>query len=443
MTDASYKKDLDAKLADAQLAWRAPSVVAAVVRDGAVTWTGAVGSAVVGGLAAGPDVQYRIGSITKTFTSVLVHQLRDEGVLDLDDPLDRWLPDSRHARVTLRRLLAHASGLQRELGDMWATLEVPSREDLLAGFESSEQVLPARAAHHYSNLAYAILGEVVGRATSSTWAEQLEHRLLQPLGMTRTGLHPTEPRAQGYLTEPYADAVRPEPDSDLGSTAAAGQLWSTAHDLVRWAAFLADPSPEVLRPETLEGMRQPVVVFDPATWMLAWGGGLMLWRRDQRVHHGHGGAMPGFLAGCYAFRDDTERAGAVVLTNTGRGADPEGLAGALLNAALDADPRRRPAWTATEVPEQLKELLGPWWSEGSEFLVEHREGELTMIGRGGAEWRRTRFEQTGPDEWRATKGREAGERLRVVRSGGAVERLLFAGYAFTRDVRTFTEVSAS
>ncbi|MBW8732649.1 MAG: beta-lactamase family protein, partial [Terrabacter sp.] len=221
MTDAPYRKDLDTKLADAQLAWRAPSVVAAVVRDGEVTWTGAVGSAVVGGLAAGPDVQYRIGSITKTFTSVLVHQLRDEGVLDLDDPLDRWLPDSRHARVTLRRLLAHASGLQRELGDMWATLEVPTREDLLAGFETSEQVLPARGSHHYSNLAYAILGEVVGRATSSTWAEQLEHRLLQPLGMTRTSLQPTDPRAQGYLTEPYADAVRPEPDSDLGSTAAA------------------------------------------------------------------------------------------------------------------------------------------------------------------------------------------------------------------------------
>jgi CubicO group peptidase (beta-lactamase class C family) len=441
VTDAPYRKDLDTKLADAQLAWRAPSVVAAVVRDGEVTWTGAVGSAVVGGLEAGPDVQYRIGSITKTFTSVLVHQLRDEGVLDLDDPLDRWLPDSRHARVTLRRLLAHASGLQRELGDMWATLEVPSREDLLAGFETSEQVLPARSSHHYSNLAYAILGEVVGRATSSTWAEQLEHRLLQPLGMTRTGLQPADPRAQGYLTEPYADAVRPEPDSDLGSTAAAGQLWSTAHDLARWAAFLADPQPDVLRLETLEAMRQPVIVFDPATWMLAWGGGLMLWRRDKRVHHGHGGAMPGFLAGCYAFRDETERAGAVVLTNTGRAADPEGLAGELLNAALDADPRRKPAWAATDVPETLKELLGPWWSEGTEFLVEYREGALTMIGRGGAEWRRTRFERTGPDEWRAAKGREAGERLRIVRNGSGVERLLFSGYAFTRDPRTFSEVS--
>ncbi len=440
---APYKKDLDTKLADAQVTWKAPSVVAAVVRDGEITWQGAVGAADTDGLEAGPDVQYRIGSITKTFTAVLIHQLRDEGLLDLDDPLDRWLPDSRHAHVTLRRMLAHGSGLQRELGDMWATLEVPDRDDLLAGFEASEQVLPTRAGHHYSNLAFAILGEVVGRATSSTWSEQLEHRLLQPLGMTRTSLQPIAPRAVGYLVEPYADAVRPEPDSDLGSTAPAGQLWCSVTDLARWAAFLADPDPDVLSPDTLEQMRQPVVVFDPATWNLAWGGGLMLWRRDKRVHHGHGGAMPGFLAGCYAFRDDLERAGAVVLTNTLRTADPEGLAGQLLNAALDADPRRKPAWVASDVPAFARELLGPWWSEGQEFLVEWREGALTMIGRGGAEWRRTHFEAIGDDDYRATRGRESGERLRVVRSGTTIQRLMFSGYAFTREPLSFTEVAAS
>jgi CubicO group peptidase (beta-lactamase class C family) len=436
VSEPPYRKDLDEKLADAQRTWKAPSVVAAVTRDGEITWQGAVGQ------DAGPDVQYRIGSITKTFTAVLVHQLRDEGLLDLDDPLDRWLPDSKHAGVTLRRMLAHGSGLQRELGDMWATLEVPDRDDLLAGFEAAEQVLPTRAGHHYSNLAFAILGEVVGRATSSTWSEQLEHRLLQPLGMTRTTLHPTAPRAVGYHVEPYADAVRPEPDSDLGSTAPAGQLWSTATDLARWAAFLADPNPDVLAPETLEAMRQPVVVFDPATWTLAWGAGLMLWRREKRVHHGHGGAMPGFLAGCYAFRDDTERAGAVVLTNTGRGADTEGLAGKLLDAALDADPRRKPAWVAGDVPAEVRELLGPWWSEGAEFLVEWREGALTMTSRGAPEWRRTHFEATGPDEYRAAKGREAGERLRVVRDGTAVARLMFSGYAFTREPLTFSEVAS-
>jgi hypothetical protein len=166
----------------------------------------------------------------------------------------------------------------------------------------------------------------------------------------------------------------------------------------------------------------------------------MLWRRDKRVLHGHGGAMPGFLGGCYAFRDETERAGAVVLTNTGRAADPEALAGQLLNAALDADPRRKPAWSAADVPAEARELLGIWWTEGQEVLCEWREGALSLIGRGGAEWRRTVFEATGPDAYRAVRGRESGERMHVVREAGRVERLMFAGYAYTRDPRTFSEL---
>jgi CubicO group peptidase (beta-lactamase class C family) len=447
VTPVGYAKDLETKLADAQRTWKAPSVVAAVVRDGEVVWSGAVGKAVVGagegGLDAGIDVSYRLGSITKTFTAVLVHQLRDEGLLDLDDPLSRHLPESKHGSITLRRLLAHASGMQREpVGDLWVSLTVPTREDLVEGFEQAEQLVPTQTAHHYSNLAYAVLGEVVARVTGSSWEEQLQTRLLTPLGMTRTTLQPTEPRAQGYLTEPYADAVRPEPDMDSGSISPAMQLWSTASDLARWAAFLADPPPALLKVDTLDEMRRPVIMFDPSTWVLAWGGGLMLARRGERVHHGHGGAMPGFLAGCYAFRDETERAAAVVLTNTGRMADPEGLASELLNAALDADPRPKPAWTAGALPADLSELLGPWWSEGHDFLVEWRDGGLSMLPRGGAEKRRTRFEKTGTDAWQATAGREQGERLRVERAAdGSISRLVFAGYAYTRDPLTFAELT--
>jgi CubicO group peptidase (beta-lactamase class C family) len=438
----SYAEDLDTLLADAQRTWKAPSVVAAVVRDGEVVWSGAVGSAVVGEQDASQDVSYRIGSITKTFTAVLIHQLRDAGQLALDDPLSRHLPGTRHGDVTLRRLLAHVSGLRREpVGDPWITLVPPDREQLLAGFEEADAVLPQRTAHHYSNLAYAILGEVVARTTASTWEDALQTRVLAPLGLTRTTLEPSSPRAQGYLSEPYADAARPEPDTASGAMAPAMQLWSTASDLIRWAAFLADPDPAVLAVETLEAMRQPVVVFDPHAFTLAWGGGLMLARRGERVHHGHGGAMPGFLAGCYSYRDETERAGAVVLTNTGRAADPEGLASQLLNAALDVDPRQPPAWVAEPVPAQVRGLLGPWWAEGSEFLVEWRGGGLTMIGRGGVERRRTRFCAVA-DGWLATAGREQGESLTVVREAdGTIRRMVFAGYAYTRDPRTFAELS--
>jgi hypothetical protein len=93
------------------------------------------------------------------------------------------------------------------------------------------------------------------------------------------------------------------------------------------------------------------------------------------------------------------------------------------------------------VPPLVRDLLGPWWAEGSEFLVEWRDGQLTMLARGGNERRRTRLEPTGDDAWRAVAGREQGERLRAVRApDGTVGRLLFAGYAYTRDPRTFAEL---
>ncbi|MCW2777628.1 MAG: beta-lactamase, partial [Frankiales bacterium] len=153
-------------------------MVAAVVREGEVLWTGAVGAAEVGGTPAAADVSYRIGSVTKTFTAVLVLQLRDAGLLDLDDRLEQHLPGTRHGGVTLRRMLAHVSGLQREpVGDLWVDLQVPTREQLLDGFEQAEQVLPQRAVHHYSNIAYAVLGEVVARRTGLTSEKALQERL--------------------------------------------------------------------------------------------------------------------------------------------------------------------------------------------------------------------------------------------------------------------------
>lgn len=437
----SSTEQLDRKVAEAQHDWKAPSVVAVLVRDGEVTWSCSVGSADLGALPAGLDVAYRIGSITKTFTAVLIHQLRDEGLVDLDASLADHLPGTRHSTMTLRRLLAHASGLQREVGDMWVSFTEPSREDLLAELERSTQVLPAHLAHHYSNLAYAVLGEVVARVTDSTWEAQLQTRLLDPLRMTRTSLAPSTPHAQGYFTHPFADAVVPEVHTATGAAAPAMQLWSTPSDLARWAAFLADPPTALLAEQTLEQMRQPVIMFDPSTFALAWGGGLMLRRQGDRVLHGHGGAMPGFLAGCYSFRDERERAGAIVLTNTGRTADAEGLACDLLVTALDADPRPAPPWVPAGVPGELRDLLGPWWAEGTEVLFEYRDGDLSAIVRGGVERRRTRFRRTGSDTWVAFSGRERGETLTVLRiPTGAVHRLQFAGYSYTREPLSFAEL---
>ena len=109
-----------------------PSISAAVLRDGELVWESAVGAAdVEAGHEATPDTQYRIGSITKTFTAAAIMQLRDAGKLDLEDTLDRHVEGAAHT-PTIRRLLSHASGLQRETqDDSWLTLRFAPPDELL------------------------------------------------------------------------------------------------------------------------------------------------------------------------------------------------------------------------------------------------------------------------------------------------------------------------
>ena len=102
------------------------------MRDGEAIWSGAVGLAdLEAGTEATPGTQYRVGSITKTFTAAAIMQLRDAGKLDLDDRLGEHLPGIAHGAPTLRRMLAHISGLQREAGEMFVTGEAPTIEQVL------------------------------------------------------------------------------------------------------------------------------------------------------------------------------------------------------------------------------------------------------------------------------------------------------------------------
>ena len=435
---------LDRMAADRQAEWRAAGLAAAVVRRGDPVWHGLVGTTDANDVEATPtpQTQFRIGSITKTFTAVLVMQCRDDGLLDLDDRLGQHLPGTRHGELVLRRMLAHLSGLQREpVGEVWERPEGPLREELLAGLEDAEAVLPPARRHHYSNLAYALLGEVVSRLRRQPWEEALQARVLAPLGMTSTTPRRRPPYAHGYLTDPYADRLLPEPEFPGNAFAPAAELWSTLEDLGRWASFIADPDtlgPGVLSAETVEEICHPQVVHDLDAWTLAWGLGPMLHRRGERVLVGHDGAMPGFLAGLAVRRP--EQVGAVVLVNSSAGADPGALAVDLALRVVVDDPDVAEPWRpGPPVPPHLEELLGKWWAEGTEYAFSVRQGRLEARAVGAPAGRPpTVFGEEGSDLFRAVSGREQGELLRVVRGeGGSVARLYWATYPVTRDPRPF------
>jgi CubicO group peptidase (beta-lactamase class C family) len=440
LTD-SVARRLDLSLAQRQVEWRSTGLAGAVVRRGEPVWHGAAGTTDAADHTAlpVPDTQFRMGSITKTFTAVLVMQCRDEGLLDLDDPLDKHLSGTRHPDLTVRRMLAHLSGLQREpAGAVWESLHGPSLDEMLAGLEQAEAVLPPARRHHYSNLAFALLGEVVARLRGQPWHEALQARVLDPLEMRRTTTARRAPFATGYFIDPYSGLAIEEAEFPGNAFAPAAELWSTTTDLGRWASFLAEPASDVLSPDTVEEMCHPQVMYDLDGWTLGWGLGLMLHRRGERLVVGHDGAMPGFLAGLAVRRP--EKVGAVVLANTSSGADPGGLAIDMVLSVVDDDPDLPDPWRAGgAAPEHLVELLGVWWTEGNQFVFSTHEGHLEARAAGAAPGKPPAvFAEEGKDLFRVVSGRETGELLRVVRRpDGSVEKLYWATYPVTRDPRPF------
>jgi CubicO group peptidase (beta-lactamase class C family) len=423
---------LDRLLAERQ-ADRLPSVAAAVTRDGEAVWAGAVGSAnYAEARDATPETQYRIGSITKTFTAVAIMQQRAEGKLDLDDRLEQHIEGIENGSPTIRRLLAHLSGLQREAGEMFVTGESPTEDDLIASMRDVEFVLRPGQSHHYSNLAFALLGQVVARKSGRPYMSYVDERILQPLGLERTTWLPQAPAAQGYLVDEYARTVWVEAETDLAGTAAAGQLWSTVGDLGRWAAFLASGHDDVLAAEFVEEMWFPQVMYDPADWALAWGLGLMLYNHGGRIYAGHGGAMAGHLAAICV--DRVTKTGAAALTNSGTRGNMDMHALALAAKTIELWPAEIETWHPEgEPPDDVRPLLGRWWSEGNEFVFWWQGGTLrARIATAAPGKGETTFARDG-DGWIAAKGRERGEPLR--RDG---DRMIWAGYAFTRAQEPFS-----
>jgi hypothetical protein len=334
-------------------------------------------------------------------------------------------------------MLSHLSGLQREPGEVWETLQFPDREQLVAGFADAEQVLTPGERFHYSNLAYALLGEVVARLSGLDYERYVEERLLAPVGLSRTTWRPVDPAARGYYVEPYSDAARPEPSVEKRAFSAAGALWSTPGDLCRWAAFLADPDESVLSRASAEAMRAVQVIAEPDRWSAGYGRGLQLLRDGDRVFAGHGGATIGFRAG-FLFAPK-ERIAAAALANSGTSMEI-GPALELLRTALDRVPPAPEPWRPTDQPPpEIAALLGPWWSEGEQVTFRFFGGRLEGRHAFLPDWRPPMvLTPDGTDSFRVVSGPERGERMRVVRDeAGTPVKLYLATYPFTREPRAF------
>ncbi|MFI6148369.1 serine hydrolase domain-containing protein [Streptomyces sp. NPDC051109] len=425
------RRALRHRIAIAQSEGRAPSVVAAVARGGEVVWEGSRTS--VEGHGPDGNVQYRIGSISKTFTAVLVMRLRDEGLLCLEDPLEKHLPGTGAGEVTIAQLLSHTGGLAAETpGEWWERSPAALRPELADVLgEEPFRFRPGRR-HHYSNPGYTLLGSLVEAVRGKSWDEVLRSEVLEPLGLDRTTAQPQAPHAGGWAVHPWADVMMPEPSEDLGLMAAAGQLWSTTRDLARFAGFLARGDERVLSAASVREMRTPAAPPEPG-FADGYGFGVQLTDTGGRRLAGHTGSLPGFVAGLWL--SEADDVAAVVLANCTSGLPAATVAAELVAIVADAEPPFPQPWRPFKEADPVAlELCGPWYWGTSPQVLRLKADGLMELAPVSATGRAARFRSEPDGSWTGLSGYYAGETLRAVRrEDGSVSHLDLGSFVFTRE----------
>jgi CubicO group peptidase (beta-lactamase class C family) len=289
-----------------------PGISMAVVHGDDVIWSKGFGLANrEASLPATPDTLYSICSISKLFTSLGVMQLRDEGMLALDEPIATYLhwfdlkqTYEESPPITLRGILTHSSGLPRESAQPYWTgpdFAFPTREAMIAGLRSQETLYPADTYYQYSNLGLTLAGEVVAAVSNEPYADHQVKRILQPLGMKDTT--PWLPEAEhgkrlavGYGRRQREGEREPLKFFQTDAIAPAAGYASTALDLARFAGWqlglLKKGGKDVIAASTLREM-QHVHWMDP-DWKTSRGLGFSVWRYNDTTMVGHGGSCPGY-----------------------------------------------------------------------------------------------------------------------------------------------------
>ena len=279
-----------------------PGAAVIVLRDGQTVHSRAYGLANVElGVSNTTRTKFRIASLTKTFTALIVLQLVEQGRLRPEDKLAMYIPDFAGGdRITIHHLLSHTAGLP----------------DFIP-FDRAKSMQPESAPGerlNYSNIGYIALGKVIAKVTGRTYEEQLREAILAPLGMADTGVDRRgsilKNRASGYVRGPQGTLVNAEP-AGSGHEPEAGGLYSTAEDLAVWVkALLAG---RIVSLETLKKATTPVRLNDGRNGGYGYGFMLNTFRGLREL--GHGGDIDGFNS--YAAIYPDEQLAVVVLSNIG------------------------------------------------------------------------------------------------------------------------------
>ncbi len=250
------------------------------------------------------DTRTLIGSLTKTFTAVVVMQLVEERKLSLDDTIKAWFPDQPNAdKITVRMLLSHTSGINNYLdspevrekaSEEWAPMDLVAEANKLGSVGE-----PGGSDGFYSNTNFILLGLIIEKATGNSWSEEVKSRIIESLGLRNTAYVDEESAlvavAGGYVktADGYQNLLGAY-HSSIGWSA--GAIISTVSDLISYASALFKGDLFESR-ETLEEMLQPLASQDFGGGLVAdFGLGLIRIQTQGMTIWGHPGDVPGYAA---------------------------------------------------------------------------------------------------------------------------------------------------
>jgi CubicO group peptidase (beta-lactamase class C family) len=406
------------------------SITVGVITGSQLAWTRSVGFAdMKARRLANRNTVYRIGSITKPFTAVMLMQLVDAGQVHLSDPVERYLPEVKQiasrprgaAPFTFLQLATMTAGLAREpndAGPFWTGPVSAWEKTLLATMPHTRYTSFPGTEYSYSNIGYAILGAALARVAGQPYTEWQRSRVFRPLGMERTRFE-VDPTIASDLAVGYQvngdgtlddQTAAHEAREGRGYKVPNGAIFTTVDDLARFVAFELGRGPDSVVARSMLDEAFGGLVATDRLLETGYGLGFMAMSRDGYSYLGHSGSVAGYRAAMYY--DRPRKLGVVVFRNVGGGKqDPDRLAVDILSVLA----ARKVAEIQADIDRRFK---GQVASPGSEAAVRRLAEEL----RNG----KPNYELMSSAQARETR-RQITQHETTIAKLGALQSLTFKG----------------
>ncbi|MRM82666.1 serine hydrolase [Riemerella anatipestifer] len=390
----------------------------AVSKNGEIIYTKSIGFAdIENKVKANENSKYRIGSISKSFTAVLILKAVEQKKLNLNQTIDKWFPTIKNAKkITIKHLLSHRSGIHNFTDNKdyltWNTQPKTEKEMVEIITKSGSDFTPDSKAE-YSNSNYVLLTYILEKTFKKSYADLLQEYIVKPIGLTNTyvfgKINPNNNECKSYS---YEGTWKVEPETDFTVPLGAGAIISTPTDLTKFADALFGG--KLLTSKNLETMK---------TIQDGYGLGLFQYPFYKKVSYGHTGGIDGFSSAYSHFPEDNI---SYALTSNGTNMNNNNVSIAVLSAVY-GKPYEIPVFTTYNVnSEDLDKYLGVYASQEIPLKITITKEGNTLFAQGtgqpafpleATEKDKFKFDQAGAKfEFNPTE-----KKMILFQSGGRIE----------------------